>query len=143
MQVVKCNLNYIRITLVLTLLFFSVAHASNGKILYHLHNTDQNSYRRAISNLENLQKGMPEQQLDIIILLQGNSIMLLNFSEHNRKLNQRFLTLLNNGVSIEVSRENFQMHHHFFDDIGPPGQVPNIFERIIELQKQGYHYITP
>lgn len=138
--------SFLKLFFILCLSSYSLAqaaHTSTEKILYHLHNTDKNSYRRAISNLENLYKGMSNHKLDIKVLLQGDSIKLLDFSVNNNELNQRFSKLINNGVSIEVSRENFEKNHHLFDGVSPPKQVQNIFTRIIELQKQGYHYITP
>jgi len=130
-------------TIILFVFLSTTALGSPGKILYHLHNTDNNSYRRAISNLENLYKGMPGQQLDIKILFQGDSIKLLNFSENDSRLNQRFMTLINKGVSIELSKANFKKNQLIFERMDPPKLVPNIYSRIIELQKQGYNYITP
>ena len=122
-------------------LVLSTALAANEKIVYHLHSSDLDTMHRAITNLENLIRGMPGQDLDIKLLLQGESIQLLNPFMHNERLNQRFRRLQDSGVQVEVKRENYLRNAQFLD--GSPALVSNIFTRLIELQRQGYHYITP
>ena len=129
--------------LLLLVLLSSPAQASVEKVIYHLHGTDINSYRRTISNIENLQHGMPGQPLEIILLLQGSSIQILDPSNHYHELNQRFQKLRDNGVHVEVARENFRDNLSGLELNPPPRLIGNVFSRIIELQQQGYHYITP
>lgn len=120
--------------------------ASGGdveKIIYHLHNINQNSYLRTISNIENLEKGMPGQKFEIKILLQGKSLQLLDANLHSAALNERFKKLLETGSDIETSRENYQHYAQKTMLIKKPKLVSNIFDRIIQLQQQGYQYITP
>ena len=113
------------------------------KIIYHIHNTNPNSYLRTISNLENLKKGMPGHQFRIKILFQGNSLKLLNPALHPAALNKRFLKLVQSGANLETGSANYQAYVHKDRLILTPTLVPNVFDRIIELQKQGYRYITP
>ncbi len=117
--------------------------AANEKIIYHIHSSDPQIWQRAINNLENLIDGMPDDRLDIRLLLQGESIQLLNPNMQSGDIGQSLSKLQNRGVNIEVTTENFRKNNQFLDNPSPPTQVQNIFSRIIELQKSGYHYITP
>jgi intracellular sulfur oxidation DsrE/DsrF family protein len=125
------------------LLAINPAYASSEKIIYHLHGSDPGLMQRAIQNLENLINGMPGQKLDIKLVLQGESIQLLNPYMYSRDLNQRFKQLRNSGVSVEVKEQNFNDNKLFLESDEEPVLLPNIFSRIVDLQKQGYHYITP
>jgi len=86
---------------------------------------------------------MPDRELKIKILLQGKSLQLLDPALHPDTLNQRFARLLANGAELETSRQNWLDYAGKAQVIQPPALVPNIFDRIIELEKQGYRYITP
>lgn len=118
------------------------ASADSEKIVYHLHELQPGSLNRALSNLENLSRGMPGTQLDVRLLLQGSSIRLLDpaLDKYNR---QRLQALRQNGVRIEVSRRNYEINRDRIDRQHPPHQVANIFGRIVELEQQGYKYVTP
>jgi intracellular sulfur oxidation DsrE/DsrF family protein len=129
--------------LLLLFLLFSISQSYADKVLYHIHSIDQKSYRRLIINIENLQSGMADRELEIKLLFQGKSIQLLNPSMQSRALNQRFNKLLLSGVSIEIEKENFMRNLSAIQLNPPPQLVENIFSRIVELQKQGYFYITP
>jgi len=123
-------------------LYIVAAQASDEKILYHLHGSDPETLYRSITNLENLIKGMPGQQLDIRLLLQGESIQLFNPYMHHRQITQRLQVLQNNGIKIEVQQENYLRNKQFLDEEFSPVLVNNVFSRIIELQRLGYHYIS-
>lgn len=118
------------------------AFASTGKILYHLHSNEKSMYKRTVTNLENLHKGLSAEALDLRLILQGKAIYLLDPSLHSPKLNQRLQRLLDLGVQVEVSSANYQANRQRLST-QPVHQVDNIFKRIIELQNQGYQYITP
>ncbi len=124
-------------------LFGCSVQAGTDKILYHIHDTHTRSYQRTISNLENLKKGMPDRQLKIVILLQGESLDLLNLTRHPDKLNQRMKKLLQQGAVVETGRSNYQKYPHRQQLLVHPGLVDDVFSRIIELKRQGYLYITP
>ena len=120
-----------------------LALAKEEKIVYHLHNIQPNTFKRAINNLENLQYGLAGSHLDIKLLMQGNSIRLLFPSRQNESLMPRFLKLVNSGVDIEISRQNLMRHASLIKRSLKPKLVDNILSRVVELQKQGYRYITP
>ena len=115
---------------------------ASAKIVYHLHHLPEGALNRALSNLENLRKGMPGQPLDIRLLLQGRSIQLLDPSL-DESIRQRLQALRDDGVKVEVSRRNFANNRQRLDQQQPPQLVANIFSRIVELEKQGYKYVTP
>ena len=117
--------------------------AKEEKIVYHLHHIQPNTFKRAINNLENLKTGMADSHLDIKLLMQGNSIRLLFPSRQNERLMPRFLKLVNSGVDVEISRQNFMRHASLIERSLKPKLVDNILSRVVELQKQGYRYITP
>jgi len=117
--------------------------AATERIVYHVHHTDEGSFRRVISNLENLQQGMPDQQLEIKLLLQGNSIQLLDTRHQPAVLKQRFNALLTSGIRVEVEQESLTRNAQLKNSMAEIQLLDNIFSRIIELQSQGYLYITP
>ena len=124
-------------------LLINPVFAATERIVYHVHHTDEGSFRRIISNLENLQQGMPEQQLEIKLLLQGNSIQLLDSMHQPAVLQRRFSALLDSGITLEVERESLKHNPHLTNSQTTLQLMDNIFNRIIELQRQGYLYITP
>ncbi|MBC8210373.1 MAG: hypothetical protein H8E21_04845 [Gammaproteobacteria bacterium] len=131
------------LSLLLLGLLVNPVFAATERIVYHVHHTDDGSFRRVISNLENLQQGMSDQQLEIKLLLQGNSIQLLDPKRHASALQQRFNTLLASGIGVEVEREYLNKNPQL-KNAGVQLQVlDSLFGRIIELQNQGYLYITP
>lgn len=129
--------------LILLLAISTSSLAVTEKIVYHLHVSGNNHFNLTVTNLENLQKGMPDKNLDIKLLLQGGGIHLLNNSFLSDQLITRFEQLRNNGVSVEVGLNNYQQNRHLLEQTRQPSIVNNIFSRIIELQNQGYKYITP
>ena len=133
-----------RIGLLLALLYFplAAANAASDRILYHVHHLQLDGIPRVLSNLENLHKGMPGQQLDIRLLLQGDSILLLD-PWIDDSFRQRLDALRDKGVRIEVSRANYTKNRNRITRGHPPQLVENLFSRIVELEQQGYKYVTP
>lgn len=125
------------------LLASPMALSMEEKIVYHLHTIQSDTFKRAINNLENLKKGMSEREIDIKVVMQGNSIRLLNPLQRNEKLWSRFVKLRDSGVDIEVSRNNFNENKTLIEDGFNPTLFDNVFSRLVELQRQGYRYITP
>lgn len=117
--------------------------ASSERIVYHVHQAQQDTFKRTINNLENLKKGMPNRQMDMRLLIQGNSIQLLNPSQQDKGLMARLSKLHDSGLHIEVSEKNYRRNRLQIDSSLKPELVENIFSRLIELQKQGYRYLTP
>jgi intracellular sulfur oxidation DsrE/DsrF family protein len=117
--------------------------ASPDKILYHLNSGRSDVQWKTITNLENLFLGAEEHALDVKILLQGQGINLINKVNENRDIGIRLGELISLGLQIEVSRDNYYKNRHTLDLHHPPQLVSNIFSRIIELQNQGYQYVTP
>lgn len=117
--------------------------AEDEKIVYHLHHTQENAFKRTINNIENLKKGMPDRTMDIKLLLQGNGIQLLFPSQQDKKLISRLLKLHDSGLDIEVAEKNYQANRLLIERSLKPRLVENIFSRLVELQHQGYSYLTP
>ncbi|MDJ0880505.1 MAG: DsrE family protein [Gammaproteobacteria bacterium] len=121
----------------------ALAETGHEKIVYHVHGSDPETLYRSITNLENLIEGMSDQQLDIRLLLQGESIQLFNPYMYQPEVHARLRQLQGKGVKVEVKQENYLKQRQFLHDQFDPIVVDNIFSRIIDLQQQGYHYITP
>lgn len=120
-----------------------MAQSMEEKIVYHLHMVQSDTFKRAINNLENLKKGLAENEMNIKVVMQGNSIRLLNPLAQNKKLWSRFVKLRDSGVEIEVSQNNFNENKALIEDGFKPTLFDNAFSRLVELQRQGYRYITP
>lgn len=121
----------------------SLAQAASDKVVYHLHDNSNLMFNITVNNLENLIQGMSDQALEIRLLLQGESIHLLNPASISETLGLRVENLLKKGVTIETSKKNYQENEFFLSDKTIPLLVDNIFSRAIELQQMGYRYITP
>ena len=131
------------ITLCLTLVFATQLQAAPEKILYHLNSGRSDVQWKTITNLENLFLGSQHDTLDVKIILQGSGINLINKVNENRDLGLRLSELVDLGLQIEVGRDNYYKYRHDLNLHHPPQLVSNIFSRIIELQQQGYQYVTP
>ncbi len=131
------------LTLCVSLLFATQIQAAPDKILYHLNSGRSDVQWKTITNLENLFLGSQQDALDVKIILQGYGINLINKVNENRDLGIRLNELIDLGLQIEVGRDNYYKNRHELNLRHPPQLVSNIFSRIIELQKQGYQYVTP
>ena len=129
--------------ILLCLVNIPAALAANEKVVYHIHQTQADTLKRAINNIENLKKGMPGKSLDIRLLMQGNSIQLLNPSLQDKTLMALLLKLRDSGLHIEVSEKNYRQNRLQIESSLKPLLVENFFSRLVELQNQGYRYLTP
>ena len=119
-----------------------MASASAEKVVYHIHSNSLTLFIITVNNLENLFHGLNDD-LEIRLLLQGESINLLNPASISENLALRIDNLIKKGVKIETSKKNYQENEFFLDHRIIPLLVNNIFSRAIELQRMGYRYITP
>ena len=134
----------VKIMLLIALLSTStLLRAESVKIVYHLHSNNATMFNITVNNLENLLQGMDSQLLDIRLLLQGDSIHLLNPASISENLALRVDNLLQKGVIIETSRNNYQENEFFLNNTTALSLVDNLFSRAVQLQQQGYRYITP
>jgi intracellular sulfur oxidation DsrE/DsrF family protein len=131
--------------LALILLFapLAVAATSPDQIIYHINSKRSDVQWKAISNLENLYLGTTDSSIEVVVLLQGEAIDLIAEVNQNRDLGLRLEELRQLGMRIEVGRDNYLQHQSQMATSDPPSLVDNIFTRIIELQQQGYLYLTP
>ena len=135
-----------RLLILALLLFQSSVFAESERIVYHLSGNQAAHYHKTVFNLENLLKDLETSELDeldIILLLQGDSIRLLGSDYGGTAIAQRLDTLREFGVKVEVGYANYQQHRHNMASDNPPQLVPSVFSRIIELQQNGYQYLTP
>lgn len=133
----------VRIFFLIALLNFStITSASSEKVVYHLHSNSLTLFIITVNNLENLFHGLNDD-IEIRLLLQGESINLLNPASISENLALRLDNLIQKGVMIETSRKNYQENEFFLDHKNIPILIDNVFSRVIELQRMGYRYITP
>lgn len=120
-----------------------IAWGAPDKIIYHLNSSRQDVQWKTISNLENLYLGTGDNQLEVIMLLQGEGIQLLNQANRNRDLGVRLDELRQLGMQIEVGERNYRQNAGDLAQDDPPEIVQNIFERIVDLQHRGFMYLAP
>ncbi len=130
-------------TALLLLLCCGTAQAAADKIVYHLNSDRPDIMWKAITNLENLYFGALQNPLEVRMLLQGDGISLLSKVNEKRDLGVRLEELRQLGLQVEVSEANYLSRQNELNTDPPPLRIDNIFVRIIELQEQGYHYLTP
>ncbi len=113
------------------------------RIVYHLHQVKPVTLKRALNNLENLYKGLGDQRPEIHMLLQGESLTLLRRDRLMPEYRQRLIALLRKGLILETGEDNYLRLQKELDPAFPARLNRNILSRLIELQRQGYQYVTP
>ena len=121
----------------------SLLAAPPARIVYHLHQVKPVTLKRALNNLENLYKGLDDQRPEIHMLLQGESLTLLRRDRLVPEYRQRLIALLRKGLILEAGEDNFHRLQKELDPAFPARLNRNILSRLIELQRQGYQYVTP
>ncbi len=129
--------------LILLLGFGSALRAEPARIVYHLHQVTPVTLKRALNNIENLYKGLDEDRPEIRMLLQGESLMLLTPQKLTPKFRRRLIALLQKGLILEAGEANYRRHRQQLDPAFPTRLNRNIITRLVELQQQGYQYVTP
>jgi len=117
--------------------------AEPARIVYHLHQVTPVTLKRALNNIENLYKGLDEERPQIHMLLQGGSLMLLSRQKLTPTFRQRLAALLRKGLVLEAGAANYLEHREQLDPAFPTRLNRNIISRLVELQRQGYQYVTP
>lgn len=119
------------------------AQAEPARIVYHLHQITPVTLKRALNNIENLYKGLDRERPEIRMLLQGESLMLLSPQRLTPAYRQRLMALLRMGLIIEAGEANYYQHQALLDPAFATRLNRNILTRLVELQQQGYQYVTP
>ncbi len=119
------------------------ARAEPARIVYHLHQITPVTLKRVLNNIENLYKGLDRERPEIRMILQGESLMLLSLQRLTPAYRQRLKALLHKGLIIEAGEANFRRHQARLDRALPVRLDRNILSRLVELQRQGYQYLTP
>ena len=130
------------LTALLILAFGPLARADATRIVYHLHQVHPVTMKRALNNIENLYKGL-DTRIDIRMLLQGESLGLLERERLQPEHRKRLLALLRKGLVLETGAANYARHRARLDRAFKPLLNHNIITRLVELQRQGYRYVTP
>ncbi len=129
--------------LLLLLGFSAGLRAEPARIVYHLHQVTPVTMKRALNNIENLYKGLERERPEIRLLLQGESLMLLSPQKLTPEYRQRLMALLRKGLILEAGEANYRQRQQQLDPTIAARLNRNIIARLVELQRQGYHYLTP
>ncbi len=127
----------------LLLMISNGLQADPARIVYHLHQLKPVTLKRALNNIENLYKGLDGERPEIRMLLQGESLELLTRERLKGAYRQRLAALLQKGLVLETGEANYRRLHDRLDPAFPARLNRNILSRLVDLQKQGYQYVTP
>lgn len=111
------------------------------KAVFHLDWDDEDIFRLALSNMENLLKANSKAQVHLLV----NGPAVIFFRRDDKNGGQiRAANLIQNGVTIHLCANALRAFKVSEDEI-PPGCeiVPAGVVTLIELQGQGYAYIKP
>ncbi len=117
--------------------------APPARIVYHLHQVQLEALPRILYNIENLYRGLDQGRPEIHMLLQGESLKLLRRGRLPAAYRQRLIELLRKGLVLETGEDNFRRQRKDLDPAFPLRLNRNILSRLVDLQKQGYRYLTP
>lgn len=111
------------------------------KAVFHIDLNDENIFRLALTNAENLLKARPEIQM--YLLVNGPAVKFLCPANGNDALD-RAENLLRQGVSIHVCENALRAFDISKEELLPGcATVPAGVVALIESQQQGCAYIKP
>jgi intracellular sulfur oxidation DsrE/DsrF family protein len=111
------------------------------KVVFHLNWNNEDIFRLALSNMENLLKAEPKAQ--IRVLVNGRGVLLFRSDDKNEE-QTRISGLMQRGVTFNLCANALRTFKVSGDEILPGCEiVPAGVVTLIELQGQGYAYIKP
>lgn len=111
------------------------------KAVLHIDWDDEDIFRLALSNTENLLKADPKAEAHLLV--NGPAVILFRVDESSDE-QKRAASLIQNGVTIHLCANALRAFKVPEDEILPGCEiVPAGIVTLIELQKQGYAYIKP
>lgn len=119
------------------------------KVVYHLNQTGGptgDGYRAALSNIENHLAAVGDDDIDLVVVMHGGGIELLQHAAGNLQLQGRIADLKSRGVRFLVCNNTLvardidpdALFDVYDDDIVPSGVA-----ELGKLQAQGFAYIRP
>lgn len=111
------------------------------KVVFHIDLNDENIFRLALTNAENLLKARPEAQTHLLV--NGPAVKFLCPANSSDALD-RAENLLRQGVSIQACENALRAFGISKEELLPGcATVPAGVVALIELQQQGCAYIKP
>lgn len=111
------------------------------KAVFHIDWSDENIFRLALTNMENLLAARPEARIHLLV--NGPAVKLFRLDKGNDALN-RAANLIKRGVTIHICENALRTFHIAKDELLPDcATVPAGVVALIELQQEGCAYVKP
>jgi uncharacterized protein len=137
---------------VLSLLAFAAGCASlsgdsKQKVVYHINYNDEAQLKAALGNVKNHVSAVGKDKIDVKVVVHGNGVDLLKIANTNLDMQQKVISLKQEGVAFEVCNntlvnKKINYKNDLFD-VSEKDIVPSGVAEIANLEQKGYVYIKP
>ena len=113
------------------------------KAVFHVDQNDEQVFNLAVNNVINLLNAIPEQEYDLIVLLNGPAVALMT-REAVVSFLERIQGLVAQGVRFQVCDNALRRFEVSRKSLIPECQIiPAGIVGLIDLQNRGFAYIKP
>ncbi|ALG67349.1 DsrE family protein [Beggiatoa leptomitoformis] len=141
------------LTLACLLFGTSFAHAAETerygkqKVVYHFNVADSKVYLAALRNIQNHLDAVGVENADIIVVIHGDGIAVVQDAVKNLDLQNRILGLKANQVKFQICQKTLEGHKLDYQrdlfDVQKEDIVPSGVAEIARLEQMGYVYLRP
>ena len=117
------------------------------KVVYHINYNDETQLKAALGNVKNHISAVGQDKIDVKVVMHGNGVDLLKIANTDPNMQQRVISLKQDGVAFEVCNNTLVnkkiSYKNDLFDVSEKDIVPSGVAEIARLQQQGYVYIKP
>ena len=117
------------------------------KVVYHINYNDEAQLKAALGNVKNHISAVGQDKIDVKVVMHGNGVDLLKIANTDPNMQQRVISLKQDGVAFEVCNNTLVnkkiSYKNDLFDVSEKDIVPSGVAEIAKLQQQGYVYIKP
>lgn len=117
------------------------------KVVYHLNSDEDRKLNRALMNMQNHIIAVGRDKIDLVMVMHGNGVGLLQKANTNPDLRARILDLKGQGVTLRVCESTLKNKKLDYErdlfDVSRKDLVPSGVAELARLQQQGYVYVKP
>ena len=117
------------------------------KVVYHINYNDETQLKAALGNVKNHISAVGQDKIDVKVVMHGNGVDLLKIANTDPNMQQRVISLKQDGVAFEVCNNTLVnkkiSYKNDLFDVSEKDIVPSGVAEVANLQQQGYVYIKP
>jgi len=119
----------------------STQASKKDKVVFHVTTDDPKFWNQSLNNMNQLQKVLGKENVDIELVVNGFGIGMLKMES---VVGNRVNDAVANGIKVVACEETMRGQKLTKDDmLGSVGYVPGGVIEVIQRQKDGYAYLKP